>query len=617
MKIKNIKIKNYRSAKEISIDFSKRLNVLVGVNGSGKTTILDALSTSLSWLVNRIQRQNSPGSHISDLDIRYNASMASIELIVADKHNSYKWKLVKGAIGKITLEKSELNGVSELASFFQLKFAQEDKLPVVAYYPVSRVVDKIVPEIRNKENSFILDVYDNALRGRRNYQAFFEWFRIQDDILNEKAMSRTKWTQQNKPWIKRRVNKLIVSIKESIVSDNEKIDEEEFNYLTKHLTKDELIYEEPRFLFHEFSRLIELVDTDSRIRYEKIFHDLEYMSHKLEMYSIDLQDDIIEKDGRYESIISKIIGDFRNTFEGKDQNSKLAAIFWEMFAFANSISLWWISERGKRSLEQTFNDGLQNIRSKSEDWDYLSDELIISLRQIIKREIKQKRTAYRSEGQELKTVANAIEQIIPEYSSLRVKRTPRPHMLINKGKIEYNLNQLSDGEKNLITLVGDIARRLAIANPYNREPLKGEGIILIDEIELHLHPSWQRLMIPQLLKIFPNCQFIITTHSPQVLSHVQPECLFLLTNLNNNLSYSKAIESYGKNSDRILEDLLGVDARPSKEKKRLQELFILIEKGDIEKAKQEIKELSEIIIGGDPELVKAQVLIKRKEIIGK
>jgi predicted ATP-binding protein involved in virulence len=189
-------------------------------------------------------------------------------------------------------------------------------------------------------------------------------------------------------------------------------------------------------------------------------------------------------------------------------------------------------------------------------------------------------------------------------------------MLINKNGETFNIDQLSDGEKNLITLVGDIARRLAIANPNSSMPLKGEGIVLIDEIDLHLHPSWQRLIISQLTKVFPNCQFLITTHSPQVISQVKSESLFLLKNKNNELSYSMALESYGLNTDRILEDLLDVDARPSKEKKELHKIFQLIQDNKIEEAKSEIITLKNLI-GEDPELVKASVLIKRKEILGK
>jgi predicted ATP-binding protein involved in virulence len=189
-------------------------------------------------------------------------------------------------------------------------------------------------------------------------------------------------------------------------------------------------------------------------------------------------------------------------------------------------------------------------------------------------------------------------------------------MLVDKNGETFNLEQLSDGEKNLIALVGDIARRLSIANPNDEEPLKGDGIILIDEVDLHLHPAWQRLIIPKLTELFPNCQFFVTTHSPQVLSHVKPENIFLLKNKNNELSWTKPEESYGKNTDRILEDILGVDARPKEEKDTLRLIYELIQKNDIENAKSKIKEL-ESLIGKDSELVKARVLIKRKKIIGK
>ena len=101
-----------------------------------------------------------------------------------------------------------------------------------------------------------------------------------------------------------------------------------------------------------------------------------------------------------------------------------------------------------------------------------------------------------------------------------------------------------------------------------------------------------------------------------MISEIEPESLFLLKNDNNELSYSKAFESYGMNTDRILEDLLDVDARPIKEKKRLHKIFQLIQENKMEEAKSEIINLKNLI-GEDPELVKASVLIKRKEIIGK
>ncbi len=610
MKIKKIRIQNFRSIEDITIDLSKNLNVFVGINGSGKTSVLDALSVSLSWLVNRIQRQNASGSRVHDNDIRYDAPFSSIELLVEEEKNEYAWKIIKAAKGTIVLEKSELSQLSELAAQFQENLSEKEELPVIAYYPVSRVVDRTTPTISSRENLFILDVYDNALSGKRNYHSFFEWFRIQDDILNEKAMSRSKWMQQNKGWIRRKVKNIVDLIKGSFGSHGI---EEEFLYRADRLLKDKFFYEEPRMLFHELSRLIRVFEKGSSKKTEKIFHDLEYMFHKMEMYSEEYRDDLISDSGRYEEIILDIIHDFRFVFEENEKNSELLKLLWEIFSFANILSLWWISERGRKKLEMAFREPLVRGRQNFKYFDEISHELRLSIKQIIKSESLQKKKAYRSEGQELKTVAKAIEQFVPEYSSLRVKRLPRPHMLIDKGDLEYNLNQLSDGEKNLITLVGDIARRLAIANPHSKTPLKGDGIILIDEIDMHLHPSWQRLMIPQMLKIFPNCQFIVTTHSPQIISHIKPESLFLFEQKNNSLSFKKIKETYGMSIERVVENIMDDEARPVKTQKEIDEIFENIESREFLKAKELIAKLK-TDMPHDPELLRAEMLIRKAQL---
>ena len=85
-------------------------------------------------------------------------------------------------------------------------------------------------------------------------------------------------------------------------------------------------------------------------------------------------------------------------------------------------------------------------------------------------------------------------------------------------KEELLLNQLSDGEKCYIALVCDIARRMSIANP-NGDVLNGSGIVLIDEVDLHLHPSWESTVMEKLHEVFPNIQFIVSAHSPLVASH--------------------------------------------------------------------------------------------------
>jgi predicted ATP-binding protein involved in virulence len=217
---------------------------------------------------------------------------------------------------------------------------------------------------------------------------------------------------------------------------------------------------------------------------------------------------------------------------------------------------------------------------------------------------------------QLEVVRRALKEFLPEFSNITVRRKPL-RMEINKNGKRLIVNQLSDGEKSLIALIGDLARRLSIANPVASNPLEGSGIILIDEIDLHLHPKWQRLVIPKLLEIFPNCQFIVSTHSPSVITHVKPDYyLFLLRQTDSNV-VAERDESYGKTVDRVLEDLMGLKTtRPDEINSKLATLFKKIDEGDLKEARKIISMLRGEI-GADPELGKADVLVKRKELIGK
>ena len=116
----------------------------------------------------------------------------------------------------------------------------------------------------------------------------------------------------------------------------------------------------------------------------------------------------------------------------------------------------------------------------------------------------------------LQCVRKAIESVMGDVKGLRVKRSP-VRMVVDKGGREIRVDLLSEGEKCTLAMIGDLARRLILANPAMENPLEGKGIVLIDEIELHMHPSWQRRILSILKEVFPNIQFIVTTHSPQVL----------------------------------------------------------------------------------------------------
>jgi predicted ATP-binding protein involved in virulence len=219
-------------------------------------------------------------------------------------------------------------------------------------------------------------------------------------------------------------------------------------------------------------------------------------------------------------------------------------------------------------------------------------------------------------NRQLEAVRQAIYSLLDGFSNLRVRRSPL-RMTINKKGQELIVDQLSDGEKCLLAMVGDLARRLAIANPSLPAPLQGSGVVLIDEIELHLHPKWQREIIPALTRTFPNCQFIVTTHSPQVLSEVKPESIYILEKTDDGIIARRPESSFGRDSNRILEDLMDTPARPQEIKEKLLELFRLIAKGELNSARQLHQKIADEIGADEPELVGASVSIRRREILGR
>lgn len=128
---------------------------------------------------------------------------------------------------------------------------------------------------------------------------------------------------------------------------------------------------------------------------------------------------------------------------------------------------------------------------------------------------------------ELNAVRTAIQSIFPEISNPNIKTTPlRLAVTINGETLD--VMQLSDGYKTLLGLVIDLSIRLGLANPHLINPLTAQAVVMIDEVDLHLHPSWQRRVLGDLLRTFPNTQFILTTHSP-----------FVVETLNNHLKRQK------------------------------------------------------------------------------
>lgn len=212
------------------------------------------------------------------------------------------------------------------------------------------------------------------------------------------------------------------------------------------------------------------------------------------------------------------------------------------------------------------------------------------------------------------TINSVISSFMDGYGNISIEVEPYLLLTIEKNKIKLNVLQLSQGEKSLLALVLDITRRLILLNPSLNNPLDGKGIILIDEFDLHLHPEWQRKTIRQLTKVFKNCQFIISTHSPQIISEVKNSQLIILTqDETGRINNFTPDQSYGLTSNEILNEIMLKNSteeqlirNPDVEKK-LNEIYILISDKKFDEAKYNIKKLEKELNGEIPELVSAKI----------
>jgi len=207
----------------------------------------------------------------------------------------------------------------------------------------------------------------------------------------------------------------------------------------------------------------------------------------------------------------------------------------------------------------------------------------------------------------------AISKMLPGFSKLQLVQGSMPHFTIVKAGEILKLGQLSDGEQGLLALVFDLTRRLAIANPKSKNPLaEGEVVVLIDEIELHLHPKWQRQVLRHLLEVFPSCQFIITTHSALVLGEVEASKIYFLETQKKGgrVVGRTPLEAYGLDANRVLDELMGTPERNLEIDKKLRRLFLLIDQEKFPAAKKQISSLVKRLGINDPEITRANALIK-------
>ena len=206
--------------------------------------------------------------------------------------------------------------------------------------------------------------------------------------------------------------------------------------------------------------------------------------------------------------------------------------------------------------------------------------------------------------------------MIGDVSGLRIKRDP-VRMVVDKSGKEVRVDMLSDGEKCTLALLGDLAKRLVLANPKAEDPLNGSGIVLIDEVELHMHPSWQRRILRVLREVFPNIQFIVTTHSPQVLGEANDGYVIISLGLDSDgygIAETGIRRMDGYDSNMILEEFMETSSESSIKKDLVKSVNEAIRKGEFEFAERKLEELKELAGSDDEEYILAKGYLLRRRV---
>lgn len=223
----------------------------------------------------------------------------------------------------------------------------------------------------------------------------------------------------------------------------------------------------------------------------------------------------------------------------------------------------------------------------------------------------------KSAQQHLDGLKRAVTTFMDKCTGLHAVREPETTLFIDKDGVSLDVRQLSDGERGILALVLDLAKRLSQANPKLEDPLRdGKAVVLIDELDLHLHPQWQRTIVEQLTQTFPNCQFIATTHSPLIIGEVKPPGLTLITKEDNGIVVlQKGIQGFGLASNWILEQLMGTASRNATTQAQINLVEDALEEGELELARDRLNDLITTMEGYDDEASRLEASINNLEAL--
>lgn len=182
-----------------------------------------------------------------------------------------------------------------------------------------------------------------------------------------------------------------------------------------------------------------------------------------------------------------------------------------------------------------------------------------------------------------------------------------------EGQGIHAFENLSDGQRNMVAMVGDIAIKAAQLNPqFGADAMQNTpGIVLIDELDLHLHPRWQRRVVRDLQRTFPMIQFFCTTHSPQIIGEVPRESVMLLT----ADGAQTPVVAYGADSNWILEHVMDALQRSEASTKLILQVEDALEEGDLDAASRELQKLRNKVGSEEGEVARLEGSIRNMEAL--
>jgi energy-coupling factor transporter ATP-binding protein EcfA2 len=175
--------------------------------------------------------------------------------------------------------------------------------------------------------------------------------------------------------------------------------------------------------------------------------------------------------------------------------------------------------------------------------------------------------------------------------------------VLDKGGEEYTLAELSDGERLVVLLVLDLAIRVA---ERDHDAALAPGILVLDEVEQHLHPGWQARLLPALHEALPAAQIIATTHSPLVVASAPPGSVRVL----DQFRVYESPPSSGRDANSLLSVVFGVPPRPAEPAARIAEIERLIDADELVEARSRLDRLSGDLTAEDPDLVRLRTVLE-------